>query len=111
MAYTRDEISAAFDRYREAAKHAGATGDWKPWVECFTPDLHYIEHHYGEFHGREAVLGWITSTMGAWAVREIGESPWDWYTFPSPGSRKRFWSWPITHPPSVSIVYQNRFSD
>ena len=49
MAFTRDEVQAAFDRYCAAAESAGATGDWAPWVDCFVPDVHYIEHLYGEF--------------------------------------------------------------
>ena len=41
----------------------GRTGDWRPWVECFTPDLHYIEHLYGTLGGREAIRTWIHETM------------------------------------------------
>jgi hypothetical protein len=78
--FTRDEIQAAFDRYCEAAADAGRTGDWRPWVECFVEDVHYIEHLYGEFHGREAVLTWITGTMSAWPFTEMQLFPWDWCT-------------------------------
>ena len=80
MGYDRDEIQAAFDTYVAAAGEAGRTGDWRPWVECFTPDLHYIEHLYGDFHGREAVLEWITKTMSAWPFTHMQLFPWDWYT-------------------------------
>ena len=80
MPYTRDEIAAAFDRYKEAAAEAGRTGNWRPWVECFTPDVHYIEHLYGEMHGRDQVLAWITKTMSAWPFDHMTEYPWDWYT-------------------------------
>lgn len=80
MAFTREEIERAFDRYRAAAAEAGETGDWGPWVECFTPDVHYVEAVYGEYRGREAVLGWITATMSAWPFTNMREFPWDWYT-------------------------------
>jgi hypothetical protein len=80
MGFTRDEIAAAFDRYRDAAAEAGRTGDWRPWVECFVEDVHYVEHLYGEFHGREAVLEWITGTMTTWPFTEMQLFPWDWYT-------------------------------
>jgi hypothetical protein len=80
MPFTRDEIQEAFDRYCAAAHEAGRTGDWRPWVECFVEDVHYIEHLYGEFHGREAVLAWITATMSAWPFTQMQEFPWDWYT-------------------------------
>lgn len=80
MSYDRDEMQAAFDRYCEAADHGGRTGDWRPWVECFTPDVHYVEHHYGEFHGREALLAWITETMAPFPFHHMTAFPWDWYT-------------------------------
>jgi hypothetical protein len=80
MGYTVEEIGAAFDRYVEAAQEAGRSGDWRPWVECFVEDVHYVEHLYGEFEGREAVLGWITETMSAWPFTQMQEFPWDWYT-------------------------------
>jgi hypothetical protein len=80
MGFDRDEMQAAFDRYVAAAGEAGATGDWGPWVACFTPDVHYIEHLYGDFHGREPVLEWITKTMTAWPFTHMQLFPWDWYT-------------------------------
>ena len=80
MGFQRDEIEAAFERYRQAAEDAGRTGDWRPWVECFTPDLRYIEHLYGEFEGRQAVLDWITATMSQWPFTHMTMFPWDWYT-------------------------------
>jgi hypothetical protein len=80
MRFDRDEIVAAFRRYTAAADEAGLTGDWRPWVACFTPDVHYIEHHYGDFLGRAAVLEWITGIMTAWPFDHMREFPWDWYT-------------------------------
>ena len=80
MGDRRDEIQKAFDRYVAAAASAGRTGDWRPWVECFTEDVHYVEHLYGEFRGRQAVLDWITSTMSVWPFDRMQEFPWDWYT-------------------------------
>jgi hypothetical protein len=78
--FTTDEIQDAFDRYQAAANEAGRTGDWTPWVECFTPDLRYIEHLYGEFHGRDEVRVWIERTMNAWPFTHMQLFPWDWYT-------------------------------
>ncbi len=80
MGFTREEIQGAFDCYVAAAQEAGRTGDWAPWVDCFVPDVHYVEHLYGEFHGREAVLEWITATMTVWPFTQMQLFPWDWYT-------------------------------
>lgn len=79
-AFAEEEIRAAFERYEAAANEAGRSGDWRPWVECFTEDVHYIEHLYGEFHGREELLAWINSTMNAWPFTHMQIFPWDWYT-------------------------------
>ncbi len=80
MSYERAELDEAFDRYRAAAERAAVTGDWRPWVETFVPDVHYVEHLYGEFHGREELLAWITETMSAWPITHMREFPWDWWT-------------------------------
>jgi hypothetical protein len=80
MGISHEEIAGAFERFRAAADTAGRTGDWRPWAECFTPDVHYIEHLYGEFRGRQQVLDWITATMGTWPFDQMQLFPWDWYT-------------------------------
>jgi hypothetical protein len=79
MAFTQDEIEAAFDRYRAAAAEAGRTGNWELFLECFTDDVHYIEHHYGEFHGKQAVRDWIVPEMAKWPFNQMTSYPWDWY--------------------------------
>jgi SnoaL-like domain len=80
MAFSREEIQEAFDRYCAAAEEAGRTGDWGPWVACFTEDVRYIEHLYGEFRGREAIQAWIEQTMNEWPFTWMQVFPWDWYT-------------------------------
>ena len=79
-AFTREEIEEAFQRYQDAANEAGRTGDWKPWVDCFVPEVEYVEHLYGTFTGRDAVQAWIEKTMNAWPFTHMQIFPWDWYT-------------------------------
>ena len=59
--YTRAELEAAFAKYNEARDRASQTGDWSIWADVFTDDVHYVEHAYGEFHGKEAVRAWINN--------------------------------------------------
>jgi SnoaL-like domain len=59
---------------------AGRTGDWDAFVDSFTEDVRYIEHHYGEYHGRQAVRDWIVPTMRQWPLDQMQEYPWEWYT-------------------------------
>lgn len=80
MTFDRQEIEDAFTRYREAAQEAGRTGNWQPWVDCFTEDCSYVEHMYGTFKGRQQVLDWITPVMTAWPFDHMQIFPWDWYS-------------------------------
>jgi hypothetical protein len=78
--FSREEIQSALDNYAVVADQAAKSGDWAPWAELFTEDVTYIEHVYGEFHGREEVLAWISKTMGVFPFTKMNAFPWDWYT-------------------------------
>lgn len=80
MGYPLEEIQAAFDHYREAAAEAGRTGNWELFVDCFTEDVDYIEHHYGRFKGRDEVRNWVVPAMTAFPVDHMRSFPWNWYT-------------------------------
>lgn len=79
MGYPESEIRAAFDHYREAAAEAGRTGDWELFVDCFTDDVRYVEHHYGTFHGRQEVRDWVVPAMTTWPVTKMTSFPWNWF--------------------------------
>lgn len=75
-AYGREEILAAFRRYNEARDEASRTGDWSIWAAVFTEDARYVEHAYGEFHGRRAIEEWITKVMAPFPNMTF---PQDWW--------------------------------
>lgn len=77
--WTRDELEREFGEYQRRAAEAGRSGDWDPWVDQFTEDARYVEHHYGEFAGREAIRAWITETMSTWPGNAMPEFPIGWY--------------------------------
>ena len=77
--WSRDELEKAFEAYLEAGARAGASGDWTEWPEIFTEDATYIEHHFGEMHGREAIFEWISTTMKQPINDEMTEYPCEWY--------------------------------
>jgi hypothetical protein len=74
--YPREEILAAFERYNEARDTASRTGDWNVWAAMFTDDAHYVEHAYGEMHGREAIRDWIVKVMAPFPRMTF---PQDWW--------------------------------
>lgn len=79
VTFTKGDMEAAFDRYRAAAAEAGRTGNWELFLDCFTDDVHYVEHHYGEFRGKQAVRDWIVPEMAKWPVNQMQFYPWDWH--------------------------------
>ena len=74
----REQIEQAFETYKWARDEASRTGDWTIWANCFTPDAHYIEHAYGELHGREAITKWITEVMAPFPTMTF---PYTWEVF------------------------------
>jgi hypothetical protein len=78
--WSREELEVAFQTYQETALKAGMSGDWRSWADMFTLDATYVEHHYGEFGGREAIYNWIQKTMQEPINREMRYFPIDWYT-------------------------------
>jgi len=78
--WSRDELEEAFQVYQETALRAGTSGDWRSWADLFTEDATYIEHHYGEFGGREAIYRWIQTAMSEPINQDMRHFPIDWYT-------------------------------
>ncbi len=74
--YSREEILEAFETYKWARDEASRTGDWSIWADVFTEDAHYIEHAYGEFHGRKAIEEWIVGVMAPYPTMTF---PQDWW--------------------------------
>ena len=68
-----DEVQAAFERFWTV----GCVEErWSDWVEQLTPDVEYVEHHFGDFRGRDQVRAWITELM---VQRADVHALLDWY--------------------------------
>ena len=85
---TRDELELAFAHYCDVRERAIATGDWRRWAALFTEDARYVEHAYGEFHGRQAISDWIVGVM----------EPFPTMTFPN--------DWVVFDPEQSFVVFQ-----
>ena len=75
---SRQELEEAFARYNEARIESQNTNDWSIWANCFTEDAHYIEHAYGEMHGRKAISDWICKVMAPFPDMTF---PQDWVVY------------------------------
>lgn len=76
--YSKEEIMEAFELYNEARLQSQESHDWSIWANRFTEDAHYIEHAYGEFHGRDAIREWICDVMAPFPTMVF---PQDWLAF------------------------------
>ena len=76
--FSRAEIEKAVANYTTVAEGCSASGDWRPFADLFTEDVVYIEHHYGVFHGREAVRDWIVAVMAPFPHMRF---PSDWTAY------------------------------
>jgi hypothetical protein len=57
--FSRSEVEQAW-RHRMALQDSN---DWEGFGNTFTADAVYVEHHYGVFRGREAILKWLVPVM------------------------------------------------
>jgi ketosteroid isomerase-like protein len=59
MPHSRSEIEAAF----LATRAAQDADDWNAYCDLLTHDAVYVEHHFGVYHGREAIRAWLVPLM------------------------------------------------
>jgi SnoaL-like domain len=77
-AFSREELTAAFERFEETVTRAAQTRDWDPWVEQYTDDVTYIEHAAGTWKGRDEVRAWIWKTMTSFPGSHMTAFPTLW---------------------------------
>ncbi|MGH9029068.1 MAG: nuclear transport factor 2 family protein [Acidimicrobiales bacterium] len=77
--WTRQELEHEFAEYQKAAGTAAETGDWTRWADKFTEDAEYVEHLYGDMHGRDEIRSWISETMSTYPGNAMTEFPIGWY--------------------------------
>ncbi len=57
--HPRAEVEAALQRTIERQ----TADDWNGFVDLFTPEAEYVEHHLGTFRGRDAIRAWLLPAM------------------------------------------------
>ena len=77
--WPREELEAAFQHYQDEVDRIAGSGDWARFADLFTEDATYREHAYGDFAGREAIRGWIVSTMTTFPGSAMPRFPITWH--------------------------------
>jgi hypothetical protein len=76
--WSRAELEQAHQQFMDTANRCAETGEWRDWANLFTEDATYVEHTFGEFHGREAIFEWISSIMAEWPNKAMTSFPHAW---------------------------------
>jgi hypothetical protein len=76
--WSREELDQAHQHFIATANRCAETGEWRDWADLFTEDATYVEHMFGEFHGREAIYKWIAATMAEWPNKAMTSFPHSW---------------------------------
>ncbi len=76
--WSREELQRAHDNFGEVANRCAESGEWRDWADLFTEDAYYLEHMFGEMHGREEIYQWISATMAEWPNKAMTSFPHAW---------------------------------
>ena len=53
--YSLDELREAYEKFSRVSDECAASRDYNAFADLFIEDCTYIEHVFGEIHGRKAV--------------------------------------------------------
>jgi uncharacterized protein (TIGR02246 family) len=88
--FTLDEIREAYEHFKQVSDECGASSDYDAFADLFTEDCIYVEHVFGEMHGREAVRRWIVPLMKAYPNDQMVRYSHDWVLFDEDNARVVF---------------------
>src|SRR5271155_5066150 len=76
-----DELVSAYETFKRVSDACAESGDYNAFADLFTEDCVYIEHVFGEMHGREAVRAWIVPLMQSYPNNQMTKYTHDWVYF------------------------------
>lgn len=59
--FTRSEIQNALEQMDELKRESSRAGDWRIWAQCLTDDVSFLDHTYGQYHGKQAVTDFVVA--------------------------------------------------
>jgi hypothetical protein len=81
------ELRGAYEHFKEVSDACAATADYNAFADLFTKDCTYVEHAFGEMHGREEVRSWIVPLMKAYPNDQMVRYTHDWVLFDEENGR------------------------
>jgi uncharacterized protein (TIGR02246 family) len=85
-----DEIRQAYEHFVAVSDDCAATGDYNAFADLFTEDCTYVEHVFGQMHGREEVRNWIVPLMMSYPNDQMVRYSHDWALFDEENGRAVF---------------------
>jgi len=84
--FSLDELRRAFEQFARVSDECAISADFNAFADLFTEDCTYVEHVFGEMHGREAIRQWIVPLMNEYP-NTLMTYTHDWVLFDEPNGR------------------------
>jgi len=81
------ELKREYENFKKVSDECARTADYNAFADLFTEDCTYIEHVFGEMHGREAVRQWIVPLMRQFPNNKMVAYTHDWVHFDEASSQ------------------------
>ncbi|CAN5422703.1 nuclear transport factor 2 family protein [soil metagenome] len=85
--HSRAELEMAYETFKRVSDESAASADYNAFADLFTEDCTYVEHVFGEMHGREAVRSWIVPLMQGFPNDQMVRYTHDWVYFDDEAGR------------------------
>jgi uncharacterized protein (TIGR02246 family) len=85
-----EELRNAYEKFKTVSDESAATADYNAFADLFTEDCSYIEHSFGEMHGRDEVRQWIVPLMRSYPNDQMVRYTHDWVLFDDENGRVVF---------------------
>jgi hypothetical protein len=84
------ELQDAYENFKAVSDRCAELADYNAFADLFTQDCTYVEHVFGEMHGREAVRHWIVPLMKDYPANQMVRYTHDWVLFDEERGRAVF---------------------
>lgn len=77
-AWTREELSQAFDNYLEVTRRCARESDWTDWSALFTDDVDYYSNGALQCKGRKAVQVGVVDYYSSYPLDHVQDFSLEW---------------------------------